>query len=200
MSFADLPEELIIEQLLSLPIEDINRACQINVQFAQLCNNPHLWRQLIMRDLPQINITEEPSSEVYYYYRWLVEENLMDLPIGFLPKAAAVRGELRILEFLAKRGLLPDEDAFYEALRKNHAETALWIMNQSIVLRDPSKYVDHAAQQGHLAILQQLYKQYGVLPSVKAATLASMNGHQDVVNWLNDKGIYVRVNYSLPTI
>lgn len=61
-SFESLPEELLIEQLLILPPEDVLNACQTSRQFAQVCRRSHLWIRLIKRDLPLVRVDQDPRK------------------------------------------------------------------------------------------------------------------------------------------
>ena len=62
MSFDSLPQELLLEQLLLLPPEDVIKACRINRQFAEVGRRVDLWIRLIRRDLPLVNPDKDPKK------------------------------------------------------------------------------------------------------------------------------------------
>ena len=60
--FESLPEELLLEQLLLLPPEDVISACRINRQFAEVGRKVNLWIRLIRRDLPLVELNANPKK------------------------------------------------------------------------------------------------------------------------------------------
>lgn len=52
MNLEELPEELLVEQLMTLPVKDILGARQTDRLFAKICERRDLWYRLIQRDFP----------------------------------------------------------------------------------------------------------------------------------------------------
>lgn len=74
------PGELIIEQLLKLPIQDILRQCQISRKFRDICNDDYLWLQLLRRDYPTADPGRVMPPETYRQFYF---ENSIQLPIYY---------------------------------------------------------------------------------------------------------------------
>ena len=65
MDFSSQPEELIIRQLTSLPVEDILNACQGDKRIAGICSGPVLWRMKLQMDVPGVYIQIPNPKEKY---------------------------------------------------------------------------------------------------------------------------------------
>lgn len=107
-SFESLPEELLIEQLLLLPPEDVISTCQTNRQFAQVCRRQDLWIRLLRRDLPLLKLTRESNPKILYLTGMMIVKNIPELKLAYLEDpiafynysinhAAKIRGFLEIL-------------------------------------------------------------------------------------------------------
>lgn len=66
MSFADLPDELLIEHLLLLPPAEIARTCQVDRRFARICREPYLWVRLMQRDFPEVDLQDVEDPRKFY--------------------------------------------------------------------------------------------------------------------------------------
>ena len=62
MSIGELPDELLVEQLLLLPPGDVFRLCSVDARFARICRNPVLWIRLLQRDFPYLTPGTNPKE------------------------------------------------------------------------------------------------------------------------------------------
>lgn len=78
----NLPDELLIEQLILLPVEQILKTCTVDQKFARICKNDTLWSLLTKRDFPEeiqykpsliswrnyyIDVYKSPFIPIYYF-------------------------------------------------------------------------------------------------------------------------------------
>lgn len=68
MSFEELPDEILIEQMLLLTPQDVVNACQVDRQFARVCQRPNLWIRLIRRDFPEVDLRDVDDPRRFYVY------------------------------------------------------------------------------------------------------------------------------------
>ena len=66
MSFLDQPIELIVAQLQYLPIEEVLRVCEGNVELAQICNRKDFWFGRLTRDFPGLDVRGTPDLRALY--------------------------------------------------------------------------------------------------------------------------------------
>lgn len=57
MNFTNLPPELVLQNILTLQLDDIKNICQSNKYVNKICkeNNEYIWNSLIKRDFPWID-------------------------------------------------------------------------------------------------------------------------------------------------
>lgn len=63
----DLPEELLVEQLMLLPIQDVLQVCRINQQFARICERKDFWYRRIWADFPEHQLTYQVDDPQALY-------------------------------------------------------------------------------------------------------------------------------------
>ena len=91
MSFSDLPVELLMEELLLLPVNDILNLCQTNQRLAGVCQGELLWFRLLQRDFPEVDLIDIGDLRSFYLNNivhvrsiraiWQLVKN----PVRFLP-------------------------------------------------------------------------------------------------------------------
>ena len=66
MDILSQTNDVLIQQLRYLPVADLLNLCQTNVQFAQLCADPQLWRVRIVDDFPATDVTQIANPREAY--------------------------------------------------------------------------------------------------------------------------------------
>lgn len=61
-----MPQELLIEQALYLPVEDLLNLCRTDQRFRQLCQDDRLWRAKIGQDFPGSQVAQIPDPREAY--------------------------------------------------------------------------------------------------------------------------------------
>lgn len=79
-SFKDLPDELLVEQLLLHPIELILQFCKADRRFAGICQKDYLWRRLLRRDFPCVNVMGLPNPREVYFEAQATPKRIQEFP------------------------------------------------------------------------------------------------------------------------
>lgn len=115
--------------------------------------------------------------------KWLEEKGIP--PIQENANTAACGGSLEILEWLETRGIMPDSNAIVWAARNKHFEVVKWAIQRNIQI----DCIDDMAGSGCLRILKHLYQELRILPTSKGADGATLNGHIEILDWLEQRQI-----------
>ena len=162
MSFEDVPQEVNTLFLLELDYPSIQQACRTTSWLRRICQNPYFWQQKLDYEFgPGTRTRKLPNMNYEQYY-------------VYLDKARILRNELSqsSLEARLPRGSL-DSDSYLNGL----IEGGVTVM-----------MANYAAMKGRLDLLDPL-EQMSVLPDQLGADWALENGHQEVVNWLAQRGV-----------
>ena len=60
------PSEVLAKQLMQLSPIDLVHACSINTELVNFCNDSYLWRELIKRDIPTVNVDLVENPKAFY--------------------------------------------------------------------------------------------------------------------------------------
>lgn len=60
-------QRLLVNVLLSLPVEDIVSLCATDPDYVKFCNNEYLWKRLVRRDYPAAIKGPTSWKELYYH-------------------------------------------------------------------------------------------------------------------------------------
>ena len=89
MSFADLPIEILVQQVMDLPTEEILRFCQVDPSINRLCQSSHLWTMLVRRDFPGVVISLGDDPRTLYFS--LLEQRRAQAEAQLQRRSAGVR-------------------------------------------------------------------------------------------------------------
>lgn len=67
MSLLDQPEEIIIEQVRSLPLSDLLSICSTNSQISKICQGKRLWYLRLIDDFKVTLPSYHPNPREYYF-------------------------------------------------------------------------------------------------------------------------------------
>lgn len=69
MSFEDLPDEIIIKQLLALPLVDVLSFCSTSRRIHNICKDEYFWKLKIQKDFPTlVQEREGYNNKQWYFY------------------------------------------------------------------------------------------------------------------------------------
>lgn len=81
MSLGELPEEVLLEQSMLLPIEDVLAACESNRQFARICQRRDFWYRRTQKDFPEYTLlppSEVPDPRALYIWLYGIRRTYRD--------------------------------------------------------------------------------------------------------------------------
>ena len=55
MNLAEIPDEIIIQEMIHRSVSDILSLCATSTRFAKICQGPTIWFQLLQRDFPDFS-------------------------------------------------------------------------------------------------------------------------------------------------
>lgn len=110
--------------------------------------------------------------------------------IQHLASWAAQKGNLRFVEFSQKYSF-PWNDAHLSAISAGHLNILKWSIRNGYCCNGS---VEAACREGRLKILKYLYKEKFVIDE-KHLKIAADNGHQDVVDWINQSLVSGNVSH-----
>ncbi len=194
--FPNLPNELIVEILSNTDEETFDQLCQ-SPEFRSYCSAKSVFYELIYEEKSKrrlspdiIEFKEERMSWREFYDRIMhLILNIRNINVVKL----AMEGkfiELKV-HYKLRESIFPGRVADHVA-RKGDLDMLKWLNERGV--RPNKDGADWAAAKGYIHILKWLASlsppEGPILPTIFGARLAQINHRNDVVEWLETKGVY----------
>lgn len=168
MSLDACPIELIYKILQYLPYKDVVSYCGTNVENNAICRDTRFWIEKIDNDFKNCR-SKNPS---YYIEKYQYGSFGIDIY-----KRWRDRREVRL------------------SIERMYNDIFFWMMDMCYPNIHYRQYVDDiAAQYGNMVILIS-FGEKNIFPSIgDGVRLATVNGHIEVLEWLESKGIFPNID------
>jgi hypothetical protein len=191
--------------IMNLDYKSILIFSSVNRYYYKLCSTDYIWKNVIIRDYPNI-IEYKPDNITYreMYYKLNMKRSFREVIrsgdlyvliwfyyLGIVPDSSGLNditseGHLHILNWYNQHGIIPSEYDSIIASSKGYLDILKWFKDQNVQISEDG--ADEAATNGHIDILEW-YKGYGIFPTEYGADGASLNGNLNVLEWMDQNGI-----------
>jgi hypothetical protein len=220
MDITQLPYEIQFQYLLPLPYDEVMRYCLTNPTAYQICQTRDFWVAKSYNDF-NISLDSVPGDNPLYKYALLVDIYKNGPRNAILE--AVKNGNLDFLKFVGNNygyGTMEVlEAALAEAAKVGNPDISKILYDEymkkgygypkniiPLLLRD----IETAAGAGHLSEVEFLYNELSKYPNnvrltndrslVNALMSAINNGHNNVVNYLDNKLIVSNIVLIIPAV